>query len=169
MLELSAGGATRAVAASGSIGSLCARDGAIPAVCMHVYDVLGFVRTVSIEILAWPREKPSRSLADWWKTVTGTSTQLSSLQCAVWRSEMVQVVARYIEDRSVDVRHVAVVTLSSTAGKSDRNVIKLVLVCLDDGLALRTKTKKDEKWHTCSQRLWVPQLVSKRFSLGRCR
>ena len=37
-----------------------------------------------------------------------------------------QVEARYIEDRSVDVRHVAVVTLLCTAGKGDRNVIKLV-------------------------------------------
>ena len=37
-------------------GSLCARDGVIPAVCMHVYDVLGFVRATSIEILAQPRE-----------------------------------------------------------------------------------------------------------------
>ena len=50
------GGATRAVAASVAIGSLCARDGAIPAVCMHVYDVLCFVRATSIEILAQPRE-----------------------------------------------------------------------------------------------------------------
>ena len=81
---------------------------------------------------------------------------------------MMQAVARYSEDRSFDVRHVAVVTLSCTAGKSDRNVIKLVLTCQDDGLVLRAKTKKDVSWYTCSQRLWVPQLVSKRFSLGRC-
>ena len=47
------GGATRAVAAS---SSLRARDGGILAVCMHVYDVLGFVRLTSIEILALPRE-----------------------------------------------------------------------------------------------------------------
>ena len=46
------GGATRVVAAPGAIGSLCARDGAILAVCMHVYDVLGVVRVTSIEILA---------------------------------------------------------------------------------------------------------------------
>ena len=46
---------------------------------------------------------------------------------------MMQVAARYIEDRSVDVRHVAVVTLSCTAVKGDRNVIKLVSKCLDDG------------------------------------
>ena len=76
-----------------------------------------------------------------------------------------QVVARYIEDRSVDVRQVAVVTLSCTAEKSDGNVIKLVLMYLDDGLLLRAKTKKDVSWHTCSQRLWVPQLVSERRSV----
>ena len=50
--------------------------------------------------------------------------KLFSMQCAVWRSETMQVVARYIEDRSVDARHVAV--------KGDRNVIKLVSMCLDD-------------------------------------
>ena len=44
------------VAASGAIGSLCAGDGAIEAVCMHVYDVLGFVRVTSFEMLAQPRE-----------------------------------------------------------------------------------------------------------------
>ena len=82
---------------------------------------------------------------------------------------MMQVVARYIEDRSVDVRHVAVVALSCTAGKSDRNVIKLVLMYLDDGSMLRAETKIDVSWHTCSQRLWVAQLVSTRLSLGRCR
>ena len=75
--------------------------------------------------------------------MTGTSTQLFSLQCAVWRSEMMQVVARYVEDRIVDVRHVAVVTLSCTAVKSDRNVIKTVLMCLDDGSVSRAETKKD--------------------------
>ena len=73
MRELSVGGATRAITASVAIGSLCAKDGAIPAVCMHLYDVLDFVRVTSFEILP--------SLADWWKTVTGTSTQLSSLRC----------------------------------------------------------------------------------------
>ena len=56
MRELGVGGATRAVAASGALGSLCARDGAILAVCMRVYDVSGFVRVTSIEILAQPRE-----------------------------------------------------------------------------------------------------------------
>ena len=80
-----------------------------------------------------------------------------------------QVVARYIEDRSVVVRHVAVVTLSCTAVKSDRNVIKLVSTCLDDGSVFRAETKKDASWHTRSQRLWVPQLMSVRFHLGRCR
>ena len=45
-----------------------------------------------------------------------------------------QVVARYIEDRSVDVRHVA--------GTGDRNVIKLVSMCLDDGSVFRAETKK---------------------------
>ena len=54
---------------------------------------------------------------------------------------MMQVVARYIEDRRVDLRHVAVVTLSCTAGESDRNVIKLVLMCLDDGSMFRAETK----------------------------
>ena len=44
--EMRVGGATRAVAASGAIGSLSARGGAIPAVFMHVYDVLGFVRDI---------------------------------------------------------------------------------------------------------------------------
>ena len=63
-----------------------------------------------------------------------------------------QVVARYVEDRSVDVRHVAVVTLS----------------WMDEGLLLRAKTKKNVSWHTCSQRSFV-QLVSQRFSFGRCR
>ena len=56
MRELSVGGATGAVAASGAIGSLCARDGAIPAVCMHLYGVLDFARAASIEILAQPRQ-----------------------------------------------------------------------------------------------------------------
>ena len=56
MRDLRLGRATRAVAASGATGSLCARDGAILAVCMHVYDVLGFVRVTSIEILAQLRE-----------------------------------------------------------------------------------------------------------------
>ena len=54
-------------------------------------------------------------------------------------------------------------------GESDRNVIKLVSMCLDDGSVFRAETKKDASWHTCSQRLWVPQLVSVRFHLGRCR
>ena len=87
--------------------------------------------------------RPSISLPDWWKTVTGTCAQLFSIQCAVWRSEMMQVVARYIEDRSADVRHVAVVTLYCTAGKGDQNVIKLVPLCLNDGSVLRAETKKD--------------------------
>ena len=71
--------------------------------------------------------------------MTGTSAQLLSLQCAVWRSDMMQVAARYIEDRRVDVRHVAVVILSCTAGKGDRHVIKLVSVCLDDGSVFRAE------------------------------
>ena len=82
---------------------------------------------------------------------------------------MMLVVARHIEDRSVDVRHVAVVTLSCTAVKGDRNVIKLVSMCLDDGSVFRAETKKGASWNTCSQRLWVLQLVSVRFHLGRCR
>ena len=45
------------------------------------------------------------------------------------------VVARYIEDRSVDVR-------LERRGK--------VTVCLDGGLVLRAMTKKDVSWHTCS-------------------
>ena len=58
MRELRVGGATRAVAASGAMVSLCARDGAILAVCMHVHDVLSVVRVTSIETLAQPREDP---------------------------------------------------------------------------------------------------------------
>ena len=54
--RIESGGATRAVAASGAMVSLRARDGAVLAVCMHVYDVLGFVRVTSIEILAQSRE-----------------------------------------------------------------------------------------------------------------
>ena len=80
---------------------------------------------------------------------------------------LAKVVARYIEDRSVNVQHVAVVTLSCMAVKSDRNVIKLVLMCLDDGSMSRAEAKKDVSWQ-CSQRLWVPQFVSTRLSLGRC-
>ena len=71
---------------------------------------------------------------------------------------MMQVVARYMKDRSVVY-----------GGKSNRNVIKLVLMCLDDGAVLRAETKKDVSWRTCSQRLWVHQLVRTRFSLVRCR
>ena len=56
---------------------------------------------------------------------------------------MMQAVARHIEDRSVDVRHVAVVTLSCTVAKSDRNVINLVSRCLDDGSVLRAETQKE--------------------------
>ena len=48
--------------------------------------------------------------------MTGTSAQLFSMQCAVWRFDTILVVARYIEDRSVDVRNVAVETLSCAAG-----------------------------------------------------
>ena len=40
MREMTVGEATRAVAASGEIGPLCARDGAILAVSVHEYDVL---------------------------------------------------------------------------------------------------------------------------------
>ena len=50
--------------------------------------------------------------------MTGTSAQLFSIQCAVWRSE----------------NNAAVVTLSRTEGKGDRNVIQLVSMCLYDGL-----------------------------------
>ena len=54
--RIECGGATRAVAATGAVGSLCARDGAIPAVCMHVHNVLGSVRATSIDTLAQPRD-----------------------------------------------------------------------------------------------------------------
>ena len=48
MRESRVGGATRAIAASGAIGSLCARDGAILVVRDLVYDVLCFVRDTSL-------------------------------------------------------------------------------------------------------------------------
>ena len=57
MRELRVGGATRTAAASGAIGSLCARDGAILAesvrTCMMSWVLSEFT---SIEILAQPRE-----------------------------------------------------------------------------------------------------------------
>ena len=106
MRELRVSGASSAVAAFRAIESLCERDGAFLVVCMQVHDGLGFVRVTAMETLAQPREEHH------WKTVTGTSAQLFSTQCAAWRSEMMQVVALYTEDRSVALRHVAVETLS---------------------------------------------------------
>ena len=58
-------------------------------------------------------------MPDWVRTVTGTSVQLycSPYKVQFGRSDVMQVVARYTEDRSVDVRHVAVETLSGAAGE----------------------------------------------------
>ena len=79
MRDLRVGGATRAAAPSGTIGSLFAKDGANLTVCVHVHDVLGLVRVTSIETGAA-------------MNVTVTSAQLFSIQCAVRRSEMMRLV-----------------------------------------------------------------------------
>ena len=120
------GGAKLAVATSRAIGSLCVRDGATLAVSMHVHDDFGFRPLHRDGDSGATTREPWTLLPDLWKTVIGTSAQLFSRQCAVWHSEMMQAVARYMEDRSVHVRHAAVETMSCAAETGARNAIKLV-------------------------------------------
>ena len=107
------------------------------------------VRCLAVRLrVATTTSSSSRSLPDLWETVTGTFAQPFSMQCAVWCYEVMQVVALYNEDRSVNVRHVTEETMSCTAVTDDRNAIKLVSLCLDDGSVLRAETTKDMACHS---------------------
>ena len=85
------------------------------------------------------------------------ATVLFSIQSSVWRSDVMQVVARYTEDRSVDVRHVAVETLSGAAGERCPKRDQIGVTVSGRWFGVSRGDKRMCRG-TRSQRLWVPQL-----------